>query len=300
MLSYLKLIKFNNLLIIALAQLCIKYGLFEPFNIAITLNGFGIALLVIATISIAAAGNIIIEIYDQEGSKVKNLLYGSISEKSANRLFIIFNVIGVLIGFYLSNLIGRSGFAALFIIISGIFYIYASYLKEIFVLKNIIPALLAALSLIAVGIFDLLPAITEKNRESQTVIFSIILDYSIFAFILVLLREIIKDSLHIDRDHKIGIKTLPIVLGKNRTTKLVGLLTLLPIIAVVYYIYTYLFSNSRAVIFVLITIIAPLLYFMIKSFNTESDKQLKQLQLILKIVLITAAFSLLVYQFVLK
>lgn len=299
MLSYFKLIKLDNLLIIALTQICIKYGLFEPFGIAITLNGFGLFLLTIATIAIAAAGNIIIEIYDEEGSSLKGLSKYSISEKSANRLFIIFNVIGVLIGFYLSNLIDRPGFAALFIITSGIFYIYATYLKEIPVLKNVVIAILAALSLIVVGIFDLLPAITEKNRASQSVIFSIIFDYSIFAFMLIMLREIVKDCLTIDKDHNTGIKTIPIILGKDRTTKLVGSLTIIPLLAIIYYIYTYLFSNSNAVIVILISIVAPLLFFMIKSFSAETDKHLKTLSLILKIILIISSLSLLLYQFVL-
>ncbi len=299
MLSYLKLIKFDNLLIIALAQLCIKYGLFDPFGIPITLNGFGISLLIIATVSIAAAGNISIEIYNQNGENPKNLIHNKIPEKNANMLFIIFNVLGVLIGFYLANLIGRPGFAALFIIISGVFYIYASYLKEILVIKNIIIAVLAALSLIVIGIFDLLPAITEKNRASQTVIFSIVLDYSIFAFMIIILREIIKDCLAIDKDHNIGIKTIPIIMGKDRTIKLVGLLTIIPILAVVYYIYTYLFSNSNAVISILILIIAPLLYFMIRCFTAESDKHLNVLKDLLKIILVISSLSLLLYQFVL-
>ncbi len=297
MLPYLKLIKYDNLLIIAFAQLCIKYGLFEPFGVAITLSDFGMVLLVIATISIAAAGNIIIAIYNQEGQV---LLHTSITEKSANRLFVIFNAIGVLIGFYLSNLIERPGFAALFVLVSGIFYIYASYLKEILIVKNIVIGVLAALSLIVVGIFDLLPAITEKNRESQTVIFSIILDYAVFAFLIVTLREIIKDSINMDRDHNIGIKTIPIVFGKSRTIKLIGAAAIIPIAAVIYYIYTYLFSNTQAVIFVLILLIAPLIYFMIKSFTAESEKHIVTLKILLKIILITASISLLFYQFILK
>ncbi len=300
LISYLKLIKFDNLLIVALVQLCIKYGLFEPFGIAITLNGLGIALLITATILIAAAGNIIIAIYDQGDPRSNFLLLKYISEKSANRLFIIFNVVGVLIGFYLANLIGRPGFAALFIITSGVFYMYASYLKEIVVLKNMIIALLAALSVIVVGIFDLLPAITQKNRESQTVIFSIILDYAIFAFMIVVLRELIKDCLAINRDHNIEIRTIPIILGKERTIKLIGALTSIPIAAVIYYSYTYLFSHRDAVIFVLILIIAPLLYFMIRCFTLTSDKHLKQLLLLLKIILVIAAISLLFYQYILK
>lgn len=296
MLPFLKLIKLDNLLIIAFAQLCIKYGLFEPFGVAITLSNFGIALLVIATISIAAAGNIIIAIYDNED---KNLLYKNINEKSANRLFILLNAIGVLIGFYLANIIGRPGFAALFILVSGIFYMYASYLKEIVFVKNLVIGLLAALSLIVVGVFDLLPAITEKNRESQTVIFSIILDYSVFAFTIITLREIVKDCLKIDRDHNLGLRTVPIVLGKERTIKLIGIAALIPIASVVYYIYSYLFANTQAVVFVLVLLVAPLIYFMIRSFTLESNKHIAILKLLLKIILIVASLSLLFYQFIL-
>jgi len=286
--SYFTLIKTDNLLIIALSQLFIKYGLFEPFGIEITLNGFGIFLLVVATIAIAAAGNIILEIYDLEGKVFQHM---SISEKTANRLFLIFNAIGVLIGFYLANLI--------FILSSGLFYLYASYLKEILVVKNLIIALLVALAIIVVGIFDLLPVITEKNRETQTVMFSIIADYAIFAFILIVMREIVKDCLNIDKDHNSGIKTIPIVIGKNRAIKYTGIATLLPIAAVVYYIYTYLFSNTKAVVFMLLLLVAPLLYFMIKSFNTTSDKDIIHLKLVLKVILLLAAISLLFYQFAL-
>ncbi|SHI33284.1 geranylgeranylglycerol-phosphate geranylgeranyltransferase [Aquimarina spongiae] len=290
MLSILKIIKFDNLLIIAIAQLCIRYGLFEPFGIAITLNGFGIFLLILATLSIAAAGNVIIHLNDDEKT----------NEKLGNRLFIIFNVIGVLLGFYLSNLIGRPGFAVLFIIVSGIFYMYATYLKEILVVKNIIIGVLATLSILAIGIFDLLPAITEKNRESQTVIFSIIFDYSVFAFLIIVLREILKDCLNVDKDHNMGLKTIPIVLGKERTIKLIGILAVLPIAAVIYYIYTYLFSNSLAVVAVLALIVAPLIFFIIKSFTAETDKQLRLLKHLLRIVLLITAISLLMYQYLLK
>ncbi|WP_035084007.1 geranylgeranylglycerol-phosphate geranylgeranyltransferase [Aquimarina latercula] len=292
--AYLKLIKFDNLILIALAQLFIKYGLFEPFDIDVTLNAFGISLLIISTISLVAAANVMLYIQDKEQSET------IVSEKVLNRLFIIFNVIGVGIGFYLSNIIGIPKLAALFIVVSGIFYIYTTYLKEILVLKNIIIGILMALGLIAVTIFDLLPAITEQNRASQKVIFLIVVDYSIFAFIIVTIREIVKDCLHVDRDHNAGLPTIPISLGKDRTAKLIGGLTILPIGMIIYYVYTYLFNNSTAVIIVLGLLVAPLLYFMFKSWGAESNKDFKTLSLILKIVLFLASLSLLLYQFILK
>ncbi|MCB0464798.1 MAG: UbiA family prenyltransferase, partial [Aequorivita sp.] len=131
--NYLQLIRYQNLLFIALAQVFIKYGLFQPFGIETTLNTFGFALLVIATLCIAAAGNIINDIYDIEIDKInkpnKVLIGKKISERSANRLYIALNVIGVAIGFYLANSIGRPGFAALFVVFSALLYLYASYLK---------------------------------------------------------------------------------------------------------------------------------------------------------------------------
>ncbi|MGY3793164.1 geranylgeranylglycerol-phosphate geranylgeranyltransferase [Aquimarina sp. 433] len=292
--SYLKLIKLDNLLLIALAQLCIKYGLFEPFGIDITLNGFGISLLIIATISLVAALNVMLYLEDKEKSNIV------ISEKIANRLFIIFNVIAVGIGFYLSNIIGRPKLAALFIVVSGIFYIYTTYLKEIIVVKNALMGIMMALGLIAVAIFDLLPAITEQNKASQKVIFLIIVDYAVFAFIMITIREIVKDLLTVDKDHNAGLQTIPIALGKDRTAKLISGLTIIPIGLIIYYVYTYLFNNSTAVVIVLAVLVAPLLYFMFRSWGAENDKDYKVLSIILKLVLFATSLSMLLYQFILK
>ncbi|MHA7057079.1 geranylgeranylglycerol-phosphate geranylgeranyltransferase [Aquimarina sp. M1] len=297
--SYLKLIKFDNLILIAIAQLCIKYGLFEPFEIDITLNGFGISLLILSTILLVAAANVMLYIQNKEHTTLKKNTKGMISEKTANRLFIIFNVIGVGMGFYLANIIGKPKLAALFVVVSGIFYIYATYLKEILIVKNLLIGILMALGLIAVAVFDLLPAITEQNRASQKVIFLIIVDYAIFAFVLVTIREIVKDCLTINKDHNTGLQTIPIALGKDRTAKLISGLTILPVGLIIYYVYTYLFSNSVTVVLVLGLLVAPLLYFMFRSWNADNNKDFKTLRLILKIVLFLSSLSLLLYQFIL-
>ena len=84
---------------IALAQVLIKYALLVPFGVQLALNDFGFSLLVLSTLCIAAAGNIINDIYDVETdlvNKPKKVIVGkSISEKQANNLFIILNVISL-------------------------------------------------------------------------------------------------------------------------------------------------------------------------------------------------------------
>jgi 4-hydroxybenzoate polyprenyltransferase len=259
------------------------------------------ALLVIATICIAAAGNIINDIYDVEIDRInkpnKVLIGKSISESKANRLFIIFNVIGVGIGFYLSNIIGRPGFAAIFIAFSALLYIYASYLKGILIIGNLVVSFLVAMSLIIVPLFDLLPAITPQNQAGQSAIFKIILEFAIFAFFLNLIREIVKDLQDINGDKKGGANTLPIAIGRKRTTVLVSILGMFLTFSVIFYMYENLYDQQTIMLYFLFGIVAPLLYFCIKAWSAKSIKDYHILSTILKIVMFTGICSMMLFQF---
>lgn len=304
MIHLLNLIRWKNLLMIAIMQLLIKYSLFEPFGVDITLNWFGFSLLILATLSIAAAGNIINDIYDVETdliNKPEKIIVGkTISEQTAYNLFIAFNVIGVAIGFYLSHLVGRNGFFALFVIISALLYVYATYLKQTLIIGNIIVSILVAMSIIIVGLFELLPAITPTNQDTQLTFFKILLDYAVFAFIINLIREIVKDMEDIDGDYKAEMNTLPIAIGRERASKIIFILTLIPLVAVTYYVLTYLYKQPIAVGYFLIFSIAPLLYISIKTYSAASKKDYHRISNLLKIVMLFGMLSLLLYSFILK
>ena len=304
MFHFFNLIRWKNLFLIALTQVLIKYALFASFGVSITLSVFEFILLVLATICIAAAGNVINDVYDVETDLVnkphKVIVGKSISEKTALNLFIFLNIIGVGIGFYLSNKIGKSGFAALFIIISVLLYIYAIYLKQTVLIGNIIISFLVAMSIIIVGFFDLLPAITPQNQQTQLAIFKIVFNYALFAFMINLLREIVKDIEDIKGDSKAKIKTLPVIIGKKRATILVFILSLIPLYAITYYVITYLYKQQIAVVYFLGFIIAPLLYFTIRSISAKHNKDIHQLSNILKFVMLFGILSLLLYPFILK
>ena len=301
--NILNLIRWKNLLMIALVQYLIKYALLTPFGVEITLNTFGFSLLVLSTLSIAAAGYIINDIYDVETDLVnkpdKVIIGNSISEKKAYNLFIVFNVIGVLVGFYLSHLVGRSGFFALFVIISGLLYLYASYLKQMLLVGNIVISILVAMSLVLVGLFELLPVVTTQNQETQLTFFKIIFDYAVFAFILNLLREMIKDIEDVDGDYKAGMNTLPIALGRDRASKIIFALSFLPVLLVVYYLATYMYKQLLVVVYFLTTVIAPMIYIIIKLYTADTKKDYSRLSTLFKIVMVFGMLSLLLYKFVL-
>ena len=301
MLNILLLIRWKNLFMIALMQLLIKYALLEPFGVAITLNGFGFFLLILATVSLAAGGNIINDIFDQDTdtvNKPKKVIVGkSLSEKTAYSLFIGFNVLGVLIGFYLSHLVGRSGFFALFVVVSGLLYLYASYLKQIILIGNIVVSVLVALSIIMVGLFELLPAITPQNQETQLTFFKIILDYALFAFCINFIREMVKDIEDIDGDYKAGMNTLPIAIGRSRATQVTLALTFIPLAAVIYYVVTYLYHNLWIASYFLLFVVAPLIYVIIRLFQAKLKAEYHIISNLLKLIMLFGMLSLLIYKY---
>lgn len=293
---------------IAFVQLLIKYALFEPFlettELTTTLNCFGFGLLILSTLCIAAAGNIINDIYDVETDVInrpsKVIVGKGISEKTAYTLFIVFNVIGVLLGFYLSHLVGRSGFFAIFVTISALLYVYASYLKQILLLGNILVSILVALSILIVGIFELIPVITIQNQATQLTFFKILLDYALFAFLINLVREIIKDLEDVDGDYKASMNTLPIVIGRDRASKVAFVFTLVPLFGSIYYVATYLFTYEVFIGYFIIAIIAPLIYIAIRTFSAKSKKHYHHISSMLKLVMLFGILSLLLYPIVLK
>ncbi|MFZ0491199.1 MAG: geranylgeranylglycerol-phosphate geranylgeranyltransferase [Salegentibacter sp.] len=301
--AFLKLIRFGNLLFIVLTQYLIRYFLFIPAGAGISLSDFSYFLLVFATICIAAAGYVINDVYDVEADKInkpeKRVIGKKISEKTANNLFIILNVTGVSMGFYLANLIGHPGFSAIFIFTSALLYLYASYLKQIIVVGNILISLLVALVILLPGLFDLLPAITAENRGIQSLLFSLLLDYAFFAFLINLLREMVKDQEDIRGDYNTGIRSLPIVLGVERTSKAIFALALIPLMAIIYYLYMYLFENTVAVLYTLLFILGPLLYFLVQITSAEKKKDFSRLSFILKIILFFGLISIGLHQLLL-
>ena len=300
--NYLSLIRYQNLLFIALAQVFIKYSLFHAFGVETALTDFSFALLVLATICIAAAGNIINDIYDVEIDRInkpnKVLIGKMISERSANRLFIILNITGVAIGFYLANTIGKPGFAALFIVFSALLYLYASYLKGILLVGNLLISVLVAMSLIIVVLFDLFPAITPHNQAMQSVVFKIVMHYALFAFFINLIREIVKDLQDINGDKKGGMNTLPIALGRKRTVSVVFILGVIMVLGVVFYMYENLYKEQILLLYFLFAIVAPLLHFCIKAWDADTPRDYGLLSKLLKAIMFLGICSILLFKIV--
>lgn len=238
--SFLQLIRFKNLIIIILLQIVIKFFLINSYLNHPALSNYNFTLYLFSLITIVAAGYIINDIYDIEADKinkpVRRIIETKIKKISAIKIYYILNILGITSGFYIASQINKLWLGFMFVFFAYNLFVYSKKNKSRFLIGNIQIALLIALSIINLALFDL--QLFGVNPEDGTLgIFYIILIYSSFSFIMTLIREIIKDLEDIKGDKKIGANTLAINYGNTKTSKIVLILALIPILGIIYFQY---------------------------------------------------------------
>ncbi len=298
--KFLKLIRYQNLLMLAFMQLLFRYAFLKQKDIPLALSDWQYGLLVLSTVLLAAAGYVINNIYDvgtDTINKPNNVVVGKgITETAAYNIYIALNVSGVAIGFVLSNIIQRPTFASLFILIASLLYFYATTLKQIMILGNFVVALLLSVSVLIIGVFDLFPATTHENQAQMASLFAILTDYALFAFMINFIREIVKDIEDVNGDYNMGMNTLPVAIGINRAAKIALGFAIIAFILSALYSNTYFMQNKLyiVILYAFVTVLAPLLYFIVKIFSAKTQKDFHHLSTILKLILFFGILSILV------
>ena len=92
------------------------------------------------------------------------------------------------------------------------------------------------------------------------------------------------------------MSTLPIVIGNEKTTKIVGVLGVIATVILFWYINSNLMSSKLyyAVIYGLLFIVAPMIFFVVKIWNAKTKEDFHFLSTILKWVLFFGILSILV------
>lgn len=287
-------------------QLLFRYAFLKQQEVPLALSDWQYGLLILSTALLAAAGYVINNIYDvgtDSINKPNDVVVGKgITETAAYNIYIGLNISGVAIGFILSNIIMRPTFASLFILIASLLYFYATTLKQIMILGNFVVALLLAVSVLIIGVFDLFPATTAENQAQMASLFSILIDYALFAFMINFIREIVKDIEDVNGDYNMGMNTLPVAIGVSRAAKIALGFAIIAFILSGLYCNTYFMQNKLyiAVFYAFATVLAPLLYFIVKIFSAKSQKDFHHLSSILKLILFFGILSILVIAFNIK
>ena len=208
--NLLKLIRWNNLLIVAISQYSAAYFLIESKDLSTLLLDPKMLLLCLGTIMITAAGYVINDYYDIKidyVNKPERVVVGRfVKRRSIIILHATLNTIGVLVGVLVSWQIGVINF-----FVVGLLWLYSNQLKRLPLLGNLTVAFLTGLSVFVVFVL---------YRES---IF-LFATYAFFAFFISLIREIIKDMEDVEGDKKFDCKTLPIAIGMRKSKLVIYLI----------------------------------------------------------------------------
>ena len=232
------LIRLPNLLIIAVTQFAMRYLIMEPLlpsaSFSLQFDNLHFMLLVVATMSIAAAGYIINDYFDTRTDRInkpeKVVVGVTVNRRTAMTLHTLFNLIGIGIGVYLSIHIGLLAVSFIFFLTAGLLWFYSTNYKRQFLVGNITVAFLTAMVPLIVVLFEI-PMLNKEYgiimlqfSSNFNYIFIWVAGFSIFAFLTTMIREIIKDAEDFEGDAAYGMKTLPIVAGTRITKAVLSLL----------------------------------------------------------------------------
>ncbi|SCY03511.1 4-hydroxybenzoate polyprenyltransferase [Nonlabens sp. Hel1_33_55] len=285
----------------ALTQLVIIYGYLPQTGADLALELWQVALLMISTALLTASGNVINDIYDVQTdilNKPDKVLVGKkITEKKAFNFYIILTILAVVAGFILANSVGLASLAAVFIIVSFLLYFYATYLKKVLLLGNLLISVLVGFVVVITAVFELVPSITEFNRAEQLAVFQHLLIFALFAVVVNLLRESIKDCQDIKGDHATGRNSLAILLGRDRALKVLAVYTIILLLIMGYFLTTVLYVDRISVYYTVFLIMAPLMYLGIRLWSSVSTKELAILSLVCKLVLLTGIIGIAIIKF---
>jgi len=254
----------------------LRYLVIIPFlaksNINLIITSFDFLLLIISTIMIAGAGNIINDYFDIRPDRVnkhREIIVGKyIERREAMLAHITLSTLGFFVAGYIAHKYHVDWIVVFQIMAITLLWFYSASVKKSFLTGNIIVAFLTAnIPLMVIG-FDLPVLFNEMGysfpyfKMDINPIINIIyftLAYSAFAFLLNLIREIVKDMGDVKGDYEIDARTLPIALGIDSTKRIVNSLTLFTIVSLIYVQQLYM-PDTYTSLYMLFTIILPLIY----------------------------------------
>lgn len=295
--AFLKLIRIENLLIIAITQWCIKYLVFAPINEFSKFTPALFAVSLTSTLLIAAAGYIINDYFDVKADRINRpetvVIDVVIKRRWAMILHIIFNGIGLILGFYLAMKCHSLKLLMFQILSILLLWFYSTHFKKQLLIGNIVVSLLTATIPLMPMIYDyyLIGSMDSFIKlmigDFLKTLVIIVLGYSAFAFLTSFSREVIKDMEDYKGDVQTGCKTMPIVWGMI-TSKVVTFFLIIITIGLLLLASFKFYKEEQlvAVYYILILVIAPLGILIIQTIRAKSSKDFKMASLLLKFTML--------------
>ncbi|MBU0488689.1 MAG: geranylgeranylglycerol-phosphate geranylgeranyltransferase [Bacteroidetes bacterium] len=309
LLNYLKLIRFQNLMVIVLTQYLVRYFLLGPIlesiGFSLQLSDFQFSILVLTTILIAGAGYAVNDYYDVKTDRINKpermVLVVKFRRRRAILIQGIMNVMAMGGGIYLSLVMKTPWLILVYLFATAFLWYYSAVLKRTFLLGNLTVAGLTSLVVLLVWLHEYAALKTRFPGDfiAYLDISEFILLFAGFSFLISLIREIIKDMEDLPGDSQVGCRTMAVVLGTKPCKKIVSALSVLMIGLIVWLQINWVLPLHLNYLLVYSTILIqmPMVIIIILTAKATTPKQFHFASLISKLVMLTGVLSMVLLKY---
>lgn len=288
-----RLIRLPNLGMVVLTMYLMRWSLLIPildlmgFKVQMTeLNFF---LLVLSTVLIAAAGNIINDYHDVSADRLnkpdKVVIDRLVGRRTGITLHFILSSLGVLLGVFLSVYHRLYWLIPVFLLAPVIIWFYSTSFKHRVFLGNLVLSIMIGMVPLLVILFEY--PLTQRANLDVLLDFPDMFDpilywvgmFALFAFLTNLIHEIVKDIEDLHGDREVGSKTIAVVYGAITSRILSISLSIITLsgLAILFFVYlrdwmslTY-FGLFLALPFLL------LIFYLIRNRESPGSRRLSQI-----------------------
>ena len=255
--GFLKASRIPNLLIIGGTQLATAYFLLDQPVLDLRL-----LMLVISTMMIAAGGYIINDYYDQKIDMVnrpeKVVIGVDVRRRPALLAHGVSSIAGILLGLWVSLSVGL-----VHIFSASLLWYYSNYLRRLPLVGNMAISLLSGLSILIVLVY---------YRSIHQIAFI----YAFFAFLMVLIREVLKDIEDVRGDSAFGVVTVPVIWGIRGAKVIIYLVVLSGSALLVYFL---IIQHNQILRFYFLGLSPLFLWFLYSLARADTQKEYHRLHL---------------------
>lgn len=274
--SLFSVVRGYNIPIITLAQYLSAIFILAPEKKALTiLLDFNLFILVLASSLTIASGYIINNFYDSKKDLInrpnKTKLDRLVSQKTKLQVYFSLNFFVALIAFFVS--LRAVLFFSVYIFL---IWFYSHKIKKYPIIGNLMAAFLAVLPFFGILLY-------YKN------LYEVIFFHAAFLFLLLLIREMIKDLENLKGDLANDYKTIPIVYGEAISKKIITTLTLLTIVPV--YVLIEIYDVGYMDIYFYSCFII-LIFFLLYLWKSTTKEQFVNLHNVLKLLIVAGVFCI--------
>lgn len=274
--SMFSVVRGYNIPIIALAQYLSAIFIMASEKRALdVLLDFNLFIIVLVSGLTIASGYIINNFYDSKKDLInrpnKSQLDRLVSQKTKLQVYFTVNFVVFLLAFFVS-------FRAVLFFSAYIFLIwfYSHKLKKITVVGNLTAAFLAVLPFFAILLY-------YKNLYPE------IFAHATFLFLLILIREMIKDLENLKGDVANDYQTIPVLYGETFAKKIITALTVSTLIPIYYLIEIFEVGYMDLYFYVSLII---LMFFLQKLWKSNGKPDYLKLHNILKFLVVSGVFCI--------